>query len=138
VKLTIVTPLSVAVEEDGVLSITAEDETGSFGVLPGHADFVTALTISVVSWKRRGNFWRHCAICGGSLSVERGSDVVVTSREAVPGDDLDNLEKMVLARFLSEADAEKSEHVDSTRMQLAAIRQLVRHLHATGKGGAWS
>lgn len=137
-KLTIVTPLSIDVEEDGVLSVTAEDESGGFGILPGHADFVTALTICVVSWKRADSSWRHCAIRGGSLTICEGESVVVTSREAIPGDDLDSLDNVVLARFVTEADAEKNEHTDSTRTQLAAIRQIVRNLHAAGTAGSWS
>ena len=42
-KLTIVTPLAVIIETDGVVHLRAEDETGAFGILSGHADFLTAL-----------------------------------------------------------------------------------------------
>ena len=44
IQLTITTPTSVAVKADGIAHVRAEDETGAFGILPGHADFVTALT----------------------------------------------------------------------------------------------
>ena len=50
-RLRIITPLSVVVDEDGVLALRAEDATGSFGILPRHADFLTSLAISVVSWE---------------------------------------------------------------------------------------
>jgi F-type H+-transporting ATPase subunit epsilon len=33
-RLRIVTPLSVVIDEDGVLALRAEDATGSFGILP--------------------------------------------------------------------------------------------------------
>ena len=33
-KLRIITPLSVVVDEDDVLALRAEDATGSFGILP--------------------------------------------------------------------------------------------------------
>ena len=49
-RLRIITPLAVVVDEDGVLALRAEDATGGFGILPGHADFLTSLAISVVSW----------------------------------------------------------------------------------------
>jgi F-type H+-transporting ATPase subunit epsilon len=49
-RLRIVTPLSVVVDEDAD-SLRAEDASGSFGIRPGHAPFLTALAISIVSWK---------------------------------------------------------------------------------------
>jgi len=51
-RLRIITPLFVVVDEDGVLALRAEDATGSFGILPRHADFLTRLAISVVSWEK--------------------------------------------------------------------------------------
>ena len=48
-RLRIVTPLSVVVDEDDVRPSGREDASGCFGLLPGHADFLTSLTVSVVS-----------------------------------------------------------------------------------------
>ena len=31
--------------------LRAEDDTGAFGILPGHADFLTVLAVSVVTWR---------------------------------------------------------------------------------------
>ena len=49
-RLRITTPLAVVIEEEGVLALRAEDATGGFGILPGHADFLTSLSISVARW----------------------------------------------------------------------------------------
>lgn len=136
-RLRIVTPLDVAVDVEGVLSLRAEDATGSFGILPGHADFITSLAISVVAWDRRGAPRRWCAVRRGLLRVTAGREIAITTREAVPGDDLAALAATVLDRFRAEADAERTEHAESTRLQLAAIRRIVAHIHpapATGLG----
>ena len=126
-KLSIVTPLSMVIDEDGVLAVRAEDATGSFGILPRHADFVTSLAISVVSWQS-GNGTRHyCAVRRGVLSVVGGRDVVIATREAVPGDDLAILDKTVLARFHADLESERTENVESTRLRLNAIRQMMYH-----------
>ena len=50
-RLTVTTPLAIVVEADDVAHLRAEDETGAFGILPGHADFLTALAVSVVTWR---------------------------------------------------------------------------------------
>ena len=56
-RLTITTPLAIVVEADDVAHLRAEDETGAFGILPGHADFLTALAVSVASWGACGRIW---------------------------------------------------------------------------------
>ncbi len=134
-RLRIVTPLSVIVDEDGVLSIRAQDASGSFGLLPGHADFLTSLTVSVVSWRGAVGRRRYCAVRRGVLSASGGRNVAIATREAVAGDDLATLDQTVLARFREESEAEKSERVDSTRLHLAAIRQIMRHLRPDRREG---
>jgi alternate F1F0 ATPase F1 subunit epsilon len=51
-RLLITTPTTVVVDETDVAAVRAEDESGSFGVLAGHTDFLTALVVSVVCWRR--------------------------------------------------------------------------------------
>ena len=133
-RLRIVTPLSVIVDEDGVLGLRAEDASGSFGVLPRHADFLTSLAISVVSWQRSDASRRYCAVRRGVLTVTGGQDIAIATREAVVGDDLATLDQTVLARFRADLDIERTEHVESTRLQLNAIRQMMRHLRPDGHG----
>jgi F-type H+-transporting ATPase subunit epsilon len=127
-RLRIVTPLSVIVDEEGVLSVRAEDATGSFGILPHHADFLTSLSISVVSWTRSNEARHYCAVRHGVLSVAGGHDIFVATREAVQADDLATLDQTVLARFRADIETERTEHVESTRLQLNAIREIMRHL----------
>jgi len=135
-KLRIITPLSVVVDEDDVLALRAEDATGNFGILPGHADFLTSLAIGVVSWKDSGGTRHYCAVRRGVLSVTAGREIAIATREAVAGDDLATLAETVLARFRAEIETERVERVDSTRLQLNAIRQIVSHLRPGGRGGS--
>lgn len=133
-RLRIITPLSVVVDEDDVRAVTAEDATGSFGILPRHADFVTSLTISVVSWASGDGGRHYCAVRRGLLSVDGGGEVAIATREAVPGDDLVHLGETVLARFRADVEIERTEHTETARLQLNAIRQIMRHLRP-GRGG---
>jgi F-type H+-transporting ATPase subunit epsilon len=134
-KLRITTPLSVVVDEDGILALRAEDATGSFGILPGHADFLTSLAVSIVGWQS-GNETRHyCAVHGGVLSVDAGRDIAIATREAVTGDDLATLDQTILGRFRADIETERTERVESTRLQLNAIRQIVSHLGSGARAG---
>ena len=135
-RLRIVTPLSVVIDEDGVLALRAEDATGSFGILPHHADFLTSLVISVVSWEGNHGTRHHCAVRRGVLSVRGGQDIAIATHEAMPGDDLATLDKTVLARFRTDIENERTEHVENTRLQLHAIRQIMSHLRPDRRIGA--
>jgi F-type H+-transporting ATPase subunit epsilon len=134
-RLRIITPLSVVVDEDGVRALRAEDATGSFGILPRHADFLTSLAISVVRWESGDGARHYCAVRRGVLSVDAGRDIAIATREAVPGDDLATLDATVLGRFRADLEAERTEHVQSTRLQLDAIRQIMRHLRPDRRSG---
>ena len=132
-RLRIVTPLEIVVDEQGVTSLRAEDASGGFGILPRHADFLTRLTVSVVSWIGGDGAERHCAVRGGVLTVSGGREIAVATREAVPGDDLATLDQTVIERFRSETDEERRARSDSARLHLTAIRQIMRRLRPEGR-----
>ena len=129
-KLTVTTPLAIIVEADGVAHLRAEDETGGFGILPGHADFLTSLTVSVASWRDARGREHHVAVRGGMLEVGGGNAIVIATPEAVASDDLRQLETEVLARFRRQRAEEQAARTDAQRLYLAAIRQIVRFLRA--------
>jgi F-type H+-transporting ATPase subunit epsilon len=127
-KLRITTPLAVVVDEDTVQIVSAEDASGGFGIQPHHADFLTSLAVSVVSWRDSAGARHYCAVHGGVLTVTGGQEVAITTREAIRGDDLATLDQAILDRFGSDDAAERAGRVDSTKLQLRAIREIVRHL----------
>jgi F-type H+-transporting ATPase subunit epsilon len=141
-RLTVSTPLAIVVDAGHVAHLRAEDESGAFGILAGHADFLTALVPSVVSWRDARGSEHHVAVRGGVLQVRGGEAIAVATREAVPDDDLHHLESEVLARFRRELADEQAARADANRLYLAAIRQISRFLRPgrtpTGPGGRGS
>jgi len=127
-RLLITTPTAIVVDETNVSSVRAEDDSGSFGILPGHADLLTALNISIVSWHAAGNRIRYCAVRRGVLSVNGGAEVAVATREAIAGNDLDRLEETVLNEFRKRSETERASRTESLQLQMKAIRQIVRYL----------
>lgn len=133
-NLTVTTPLAVITKADNVVHLRAEDETGAFGILRGHADFLTALTISVVSWRDEDGVEHHVAVRGGMLAVSGGDTISIATREAVADDDLQRLETEVLARFQRRSEEEVTARTDAQRLYLAAIRQIYRFLRPDFSG----
>ena len=129
-KLTVATPLALVVETDDVRDLRAEDETGAFGILPGHADFLTALAVSVASWRDAVGTEHHVALRGGMLAVRGGDTIAIASPEAVAGDDLRRLQTEVLTRFRGRLAEEQKARSEAQRLHLAAIRRIVRFLRS--------
>ena len=127
-RLLIVTPLEIVMAIDDVVDVRAEDPSGSFEIKSHHARLVTALSISVVTWRRANGEELHCAVRGGVLSVERDT-VSIATREAVIDRDLDRLEHEVLARFRRAAEESTRARIDEERLRAAAIRNIQRLLH---------
>jgi F-type H+-transporting ATPase subunit epsilon len=133
-RLLITTPTAVVIDEQDVVAVRADDESGSFGILDGHADFLTALAVSVVRWHYADDRKRFCAVRRGMLSVTNGSEVAIATREAIPGDDLDRLEAVVLAQLREALEMERTARTESLQLQMKAIRQIVRYLRPERPG----
>ncbi len=125
-RLVITTPLAVIIDLNDVVHVRAEDETGCFGILDHHSDFLTALTVSVVSWRLASGREGHCAVRGGVLSVAAGSQVAVATRQAVAGDDLNQPADQVVAELKRSAEQEEAAWTHSARMRLRVLRELSR------------
>jgi F-type H+-transporting ATPase subunit epsilon len=134
-RLRIITPLSIIVDEEGVPALRAEDSSGSFGILPRHADFLTSLAISIVSWQSADASRHYCAVRRGVLTVTGGQDIAIATSEAITGDDLATLDRTVLARFQTDLETERAVRVESTQLQLNAIRHIMSHLLPGPRGG---
>ena len=131
-KLTIATPLGVVLETSEVAQIRAEDATGAFGILPGHADFLTVLTTSVLMWRDLSSAEHYIAVHGGVFEVRSGT-VAVATRQAVPGEDLRRLESEVLVQFQHELREEQAARADAQRLYMAALKQIVQYLRGDGR-----
>lgn len=137
--LTITTPAAVLVDRDDIVAVRAEDESGSFGILPGHADLLTVLTPGVVRFKGVDGALRYCALSGGVLAVEEGRRIAIACRQGTVGEDLASLEGAVDTMRASESDADKRARVEQMRLHAHAVRQLMHYLrpgHTTGAAEA--
>jgi F-type H+-transporting ATPase subunit epsilon len=135
-RLLITTPTAVVVDDPNVVSVRAEDESGSFGILKGHADLLTALTVSIVSWRHSDGRQRYCAVRRGVLSVTKGEEIAIATREAIPGDDLERLEHVVTVELRQRVDTERIARTESLQLQMKAMRQIVRYLRPERRGVA--
>mgnify|MGYP006297422109 CR=1 FL=1 len=126
-KLAVSTPQGLAVSEEAVVSLRAEDASGTFGILARHADFVTVLSVSVLSWVREDGSRGYCAVRGGVLTVSGGERIDVATQEAVRGDELSQLELEVAGRLRAADEQAREARTDARRLHLAAVESLIRY-----------
>lgn len=113
-RLKILLPTEVLVDAT-VSKIVAEGENGWFCLEPRHIDFVSALVPGLLSYVGEDGVEGFVGIDEGIL-VKCGPEVRVSTREAVLGDDADDLEAAILSR-----NNQVDEHERSARGVLARL-----------------
>ena len=126
--LAVTTPLQQVLQDDAVASLRGEDDSGDFGILPGHADFVTVIEAGILRWRGATGPWRFCALRGGVLEVSQGTTVRIACREAIPGDDLATLQAKVAEARAALIEAGRTARTRDTRLHARAIRRLMQGL----------
>jgi F-type H+-transporting ATPase subunit epsilon len=135
VRLLITTPDALIVSADDVIAVTAEDASGAFGILPGHADLVTALEVSVMSWVQRDGRRRYCALRGGVIHVRDGSEIAIATPEALIADDLERLDTEVLEKLRADAEEERAARAHTEQLRLRAMRHILTFLRPQRRPG---
>lgn len=130
--LLIATPQRILVDLADVVALRGEDASGSFGLLPGHVDYLTVLRPSVLRWRRAGGELGFCAVRGGVLSLA-GGELRVACREGILGSRLDELEARVREAREAQHDSARQARVEHLCLHTRAVRQLVRYLRAEGE-----
>lgn len=121
--LKILLPTEVLIDED-VTKVVAEAQNGSFGILPRHIDFVAALVPGILGYVDAKAGERFVGTGHGML-VKQGDKVLVSTRDAVAGDDLSTLREVVEQRFLQLDDRERSARSALARLEAGVVRRFI-------------
>ncbi|MCL2761241.1 MAG: F0F1 ATP synthase subunit epsilon [Desulfuromonadales bacterium] len=129
-KLELVTPYKIILNEE-VDEITATGSQGEFGLLPGHAPFLSSLKIGELSYKQHGVFY-HLALNWGYVEV-KDDDVTVLVQTAEKADEIDvDRAKSALDRA---EDALKKLTAEDKQFKVyeAALERAIIRLQVAGK-----
>jgi F-type H+-transporting ATPase subunit epsilon len=121
--LKILLPAEVLMEQE-VKKIIAEAENGSFCLMPNHIDFVATLAPGIFSYELVSGGQELLAMDVGTL-VKKGSDVLVSTRNAVKAPDLGKLKQVVVEQYDTLDDREKLVRSASAKLEASLIRRFV-------------
>lgn len=122
-RLHILTPLATILDRPDIAEVSARDDSGAFGIRPGHAPFLTALPSSVLTLRTEHGAVLYAAVAGGMLRVDRDG-VHVTCPDAAVGPDLAPL----AARVAAEKAAGLNRQREGAAQERTLHAALVHHL----------
>ncbi len=106
-----------------VTSFVGEDETGSFGLLPGHARFMTSLVFGLARFRCGDAPWRYLAMPGALLHFVDGV-VQITTRRYLLDDDYERISGRVQAELVAEEQALAGIRTSLRQMEDELFRRL--------------
>lgn len=127
-KLKVLLPFQVFMEEVNVTRIVVDTLAGSFGLLPNRLDCVAALTPGILVIETEDEEETYVAIDEGVL-VKTGREVLVSVRNAIVGAELSELREAVEREFLTLDEHEESVRAVLARMESGFIRRLADFHH---------
>ncbi|MHC5038114.1 MAG: F0F1 ATP synthase subunit epsilon [Planctomycetota bacterium] len=121
-RLTVDLPTRRVVEAD-VVHVEAEDESGAFGIRPGHEPFLTALTVGLLHHRDEGGREGWLAVDEGFLLTD-GRSVEVYTHDAHLADSPEEIHRLLEGTFAQRHTEEKERRNALWKMQLAAFKML--------------
>jgi len=107
-----------------VKKIVAEAENGSFCLMPNHIDFVATLAPGIFSYETVTGEQELMAMDVGTL-VKKGSNVLVSTRNAVKAGELGKLKQVVIEQYDVLDEREKLVRSASAKLEASLIRRFV-------------
>ncbi len=130
IQLEVVTPYGPVLRKK-VDEVVAQSTEGEFGVLPGHAPFITSLEIGMLTYKN-GPTVEHMFINSGYAHIEAGTlSVIANSAEKV--EDI-NIERAKEAKKRAEERLKSAESIDTNWIEAALKRATTRIQIVSGPG----
>ena len=129
IHLKIITPEKV-VFEDNVDSITAKGIKGSFGILPNHSPFMSALAVDTAKAVKDGKEIIF-SIIGGAFQFKNNEAIILTE-VAELGSDIDTA-RAELAKERAEAKIASAETQRDIKLANAALARAMVRLKAASK-----
>ena len=120
--LKVLMPTQVLVDQP-VTVVVAESVNGAFCLLPRHIDLLTALAPGILTFRTADGEEGFLAVDGGIL-VKCGPEVLISTRNAFWGSQLEDLRQEVEQQFHAIDEQERRARTAIARMEASLARQF--------------
>ena len=110
---------------EGVSRFVGEDRSGKFGILPGHARMMTALTFGLARFRIGEEGWRYLALPGGLLYFV-DNQLHLNTRRYLSDTDYRRISAALEAQLRSEEEALRGVRESLHRLEAEMFKRLER------------
>ncbi len=108
---------------DDVESFVGQDDSGSFGILAGHARAMTCLRFGLARFRRADAKWRYVALPGGVLYFA-GNQLYVSTRHYVYDADYQRIQVALHDELRTQEQRVQRLKASAARLEEQLLRQL--------------
>ena len=127
-KLKVLLPYGVFLEQDDVSRIVAETSDGSLGLLPHRLDCAAALVPGILTYATQEDALAYIAVDEGML-VKAGDIVLVSVRRAISGKTLAELQDAVKREFLTIDEQQRNVRAAVDKLESGLMSRLAEFRH---------
>jgi len=113
-----------------VTSFVAEDASGSFGILAGHARMMASLVIGLARFRIGEATWQYVALPGALLYFE-ANVLTLSTRRYLVDDDYTRISQALQEQLLAEEEALRSIKDSLNQME----EEVLKRIWSLGRGG---
>ena len=108
---------------EGVTSFVGEDATGSFGILAGHARFMSVLEFGLARFRIGNEPWQYLALPGG-LVYFSNNQMSITTRRYYKDDNYERISQQLYEQMLAEEARWESVKESLRRLEEALFQRM--------------
>jgi F-type H+-transporting ATPase subunit epsilon len=110
---------------EGVVSFVGRDASGSFGILPGRARFMTILDYGLARYRRADGVWVYLA-CPGAVLYLAADRLTLSTRRYLCDADYDRISGLLGGQLAREEEALRSIKQNLQNLEQELFRRLRR------------
>lgn len=108
----------------GVTSFVGEDASGSFGIQPNHARFMTTLVYGLARFRLGTEDWQYLALPGAVVYFNK-NELMISTRHFLIDTDLERISTLLEQQLITEEENLQATRESLHRMEQAMLKRML-------------
>ena len=108
----------------GVSSFVGEDASGSFGIQPNHARFMTTLVFGLARFRLGAEDWQYLAL-PGAVVYFNNNELTISTRHFLIDTDLERISTLLEQQLITEEENLRATRESLHRMEQAILKRML-------------
>ena len=108
----------------GVTSFVGEDASGSFGIQPNHARFMTTLVYGLARFRLGTEDWQYLAL-PGAVVYFNNNELIISTRHFLIDTDLERISTLLEQQLITEEENLHATRESLHRMEQAMLKRML-------------